>query len=300
MDTRPVTPEVLAGSVIAVPPLARNGSLAIDREQNHRIIRHLEAGGVTTLLYGGNAVLGHVAISEYAGLLTMLRETAGKNTLVMPSVGPGFGLMMDQAAILRDFDFPTAMLLPTNDPTTPAGIATALRRFVDRCGRPAVLYLKRDGAVDVETIRRMDRDGLISWIKYAIVRDNPAADPFLRSLIDAVGPTRIVSGMGEQPAIVHLRDFGLIGFTSGCVCVAPNFSMDMLRAMKASDFSTAERIRGQFAPLEKLRDAISPVRVLHAAVQLAGLAETGPILPPLSSVEERDIPAITAAATSLL
>ena len=300
MDTRPITPATLAGSVIAVPPLARQASLALDHAENRRLIRHLESGDIRTLLYGGNAALGHVAPSKYAELLSMLRDSAGSDTLVIPSVGPGFGMMMDQAEILRDFAFPTAMLLPTNDPTTPAGIATAMRRFVDRFGRPAVLYLKRDGSVNIDTIRRLTNDGLISWIKYAIVRKNPTDDPYLREMIDAIGPSSIVSGMGEQPAITHLRDFGLSGFTSGCVCVAPRLSMDLLRAAQAKDFVTAERIRERFAPLEALRDEISPVRVLHAAVQLAGIANTGPITPLLSSVETDDLAPIEAAAKRLL
>jgi dihydrodipicolinate synthase/N-acetylneuraminate lyase len=219
---------------------------------------------------------------------------------VIPSVGPGFGMMRDQATVLRDFTFPTAMLLPSRDGTTPAGVATGLRHFVERFGRPAVLYIKHDDFVDVATVRKLMDDKLLSWIKYAVVRENPANDPFLRGLIDAVGPTQIVSGMGEQPAIVHLRDFGLAGFTSGCVCIAPRLSMDMLRAVQAKDFAAAEAIRSRFAPLEALRDKINPVRVLHAAVQLAGVAETGPITPLLSPVDEVHLPEIEAAALKLL
>jgi dihydrodipicolinate synthase/N-acetylneuraminate lyase len=119
-------------------------------------------------------------------------------------------------------------------------------------------------------------------------------------LIDAIGPTQIVSGMGEQPAVVHLRDFGLAGFTSGCVCIAPRLSMELLRALQRKDFTTAEEIRSRFAPLESLRDEINPVRVLHAAVHSAGIAETGPITPLLSPVEERQVQAIAAAARALL
>ncbi len=300
MDTRPITPATLAGSVISVPPLARNADYTLNHAENARLIRFLEAGEVATLLYGGNAVLNHVSISEYAELLTMLRDSAAEQTLVVPSVGPGFGMMMDQAKILRDFEFPTAMLLPTKDVTTSCCIATATRNFDERFGRPIVLYLKHDGAVDVETIQKLQQDGLISWIKYAIVRKNPETDPFLRDIIQAIGPTQIVSGMGEQPAIIHLRDFGIPGFTSGCVCVAPQLSTDMLRAIQAKDFDTAEKIRAQFRPLENLRDNINPVRVLHAAVQLAGICETGPILPLLSPIEGPDLKAIAAAARDLL
>ncbi|MFO0820600.1 MAG: dihydrodipicolinate synthase family protein [Pirellulales bacterium] len=300
MDTRPVTTETLAGSVIAVPPLCRTPDLDIDDAANARLIQYLEAGGVTTLLYGGNAVLGHVALSEYADLLSALRDSAAANTLVIPSVGPGFGMMMDQAEVLRDMEFPTAMLLPLKEGTTPTGIANGFRRFVERFGRPGVLYIKHDGAVDVSTVRRMVSDGLISWIKYAVVRPNAANDPFLREMIDAIGTDLIVSGMGEQPALTHLRDFGLPGFTSGCVCVAPKLSMDMLRAAKAGDYTTAEAIRRQFAPLETLRDAINPVRVLHAAVRLADIVDTGPITPLLSEVSGEDELRIGDAAKQLL
>lgn len=300
MDTRPITTETLAASVIAVPPLCRTPELDIDHAGNARLIQYLEGGGVTTLLYGGNAVLGHVALSEYADLLTSLREAAAADTLVIPSVGPGYGLMMDQAEVLRDMDFPTAMLLPLKEGTTPAGIAAGFRRFVERFGRPGVLYIKHDGAVDVPTVRKLVADGLISWIKYAVVRPNAAHDPFLREMIDAIGVDLIVSGMGEQPALTHLRDFGLPAFTSGCVCVAPKLSMDMLRAAKAGDFGAAEAIRQQFAPLEALRDSINPVRVLHAAVRLADIVDTGPITPLLSEVGGEDEVRIGAAAKQLL
>ncbi|OYW13571.1 MAG: dihydrodipicolinate synthase family protein, partial [Planctomycetales bacterium 12-60-4] len=185
------------------------------------MVRHLESGGVTTLLYGGNAALAHVSLTEYGQLLQVLAESAGPETTVIPSIGPTFGFAMDQVAVLKEFTFPTVMLLPSRDATTPAGIAAGVRRLVDRLGRPIVLYLKHDGMLDVPTITALMRDGLISWIKYAVVRPLPIDDSFLKDLIAAVGPEIIVSGMGEQPAVVHLRDFGLIGFTSGCVCVAP-------------------------------------------------------------------------------
>lgn len=300
MDIRPMTPATLAASVIAVPPVARDDQLTWNVAENVRLIRHLEAGGVTTLLYGGNAALAHVAVSEYATLLTMLADSVSSQTVVVPSVGPNYGQMMDQATVLRDFSFPTVMLLPPRDATTPAGIANGLKRFVDRVGRPVVLYLKHEGMVDAKTVDKMVCDGLISWIKYAIVRENPSQDCLLSSLVDTIGPSCIVSGMGEQPAIVHLRDFGLSGFTSGCVCIAPKLSMAMLRAIKMRDFVTAERFRSQFAPLESLRDSINPVRVLHAAVSLAGIAETGPITPFWSPVSTADETMIATAARELL
>jgi dihydrodipicolinate synthase/N-acetylneuraminate lyase len=299
MNTRPITSAILSASVVAVPPLARTSRFEWNIDANSRIIKYLETGGVTTLLYGGNAALSQVALTEYADLLQMLAGAAGIQTTVIPSVGPTYGMMMDQAAILREFSFPTAMLLPSRDGTTPAGIASGLRRFVDKFEKPVVLYFKHEGMLDVATIQKIASDGLISCIKYAIVRENPNDDAFLRNLIETVGPSLIVSGMGEQPATVHMRDYGLAGFTSGCVCIAPKLSTKMLKALRGQDYAAADRIRQQFVPLETLRDRISPVRVLHAAVRLAEIADTGPITPFFSPVDESDLTAIRTAAQEL-
>jgi dihydrodipicolinate synthase/N-acetylneuraminate lyase len=266
--------------------VARRGDLRFDREANRKLIQHLEAGGVKTLLYGGNANLYHVRVSEYAGLLALLLEAASDETLVIPSVGPAYGVMMDQARVLLDFQSPTAMILPPQGVSTPEGVETGIRHFVEALGRPALLYLKQQDAISVEGIRRLSDDGLLSGVKYSIVRDNPAEDEFLRQLTDIVDPRSIVSGMGEQPAIVHMRDFQLGGFTSGCVCIAPRLSTNMLLAVKRGDFEAAEQIRAKFQPLEDLRNSIHPVRVLHDAVGLCDIAETGPVLPLLSNLND--------------
>ena len=300
MNNHPITPESLAASVIAVPPLARHPDLSLNSAENEKQIRHLEAGGVTTLLYGGNAILYHVALTEYADLLDMLAATAAQHTLVIPSVGPAYGMMMDQASILRDMPFPTAMILPTRDVATPAGVATAVRHFVEKMNRPAVLYIKHDGFIDIARVKQLLDDGLLSWIKYAIVRGNTSADVYLRELVDTVGPSRVVSGIGEQPAIIHLRDFGVTSFTSGCVCVAPRLSTQLLHAIQAGDFEKADEIRRIFSPLEDLRNSINPVRVLHTAVTLSGIASMGPLMPLLSEVSGEETTVIANAAQQLL
>ncbi len=300
MQTTAITPADLRRSVIAVPPLCRKADLTLADEENTRLIRHLESGGVSTLLYGGNANLYNIAISEYAQLLAYLAGAAAENTLVVPAVGPLYGTMMDQAAILRDFQFPTAMVLPTLFPSKPEGVATGVRHFVEKAGIPAVLYMKDPGYITPELAASLVNDGLISWIKYAIVREDPADDPILKKLTELVNPEIIVSGIGEQPAIVHLRDFGCVGFTAGCVCVAPTLSTRMLQAIQAGDFAQAETLRQQFLPLEDLRNAHSPILVLHHAVSLADVADTGPVLPLLTGLPADLLPSIEQTAKALL
>ncbi|HRQ90640.1 MAG TPA: dihydrodipicolinate synthase family protein, partial [Bacteroidia bacterium] len=53
-------------------------------------------------------------------------------------------------------------------------------------------------------------------------------------------------------------------------------------------------------PLEDLRNVINPVRVLHEAVRLAGIADTGPALPLLSGVTPEQEVLVEAAAKALL
>ena len=109
----------------------------------------------------------------------------------------------------------------------------------------------------------------------------------------------VVSGIGEQPAIIHLRDFEITGFTSGCVCVNPARSQKMLRAIQAGDIPIAEKIRSEFRGLEDLRNAINPIRVLHRAVELAEIAPTGPMLPMLGELTPEQTSAVALAAMSL-
>jgi dihydrodipicolinate synthase/N-acetylneuraminate lyase len=300
MQTSPVTPERLRSSVIAVPPLARDGGLAHAPAENAKIIRHIEAGGVDILLYGGNANFYHIALSEYASVLGSLAGLAAEDTLVIPSVGPAYGTMMDQADILRGFAFPTVMVLPMQGLTTSAGVVNGIRRFAEAFGKPVVLYIKNLGYIEPADAARLVDEGLVSWIKYAIVRESPADDPYLSELITRVDPRIIVSGIGEQPAIIHLRDFGINGFTAGCVCVRPDLSQKLLRAIVAGDYAAAEAIRAVFEPLEDLRNSINPIRVLHEAVRLAGIADTGPALPLLTNLDAPDHDAVRDAALSLL
>lgn len=300
MQTTPVRPEQFQQSVLAVPPLARDAQERVCPTENAKLVRHIEAGGVSMLLYGGNANLYHVRPGEYAGLLETLEKISGRDTLVIPSVGPAYGMMMDQAEILKLSSFPTAMVLPTKVIMTEAGLMTGFRRFVEAIGRPAVLYIKEEGYISPEGAAELVRDGLVAFIKYAIVRQNTAEDEFLDRLVDRVDPRLICSGIGEQPALIHMTKFGLNGYTSGCVCVNPGLSQQMLQAILRRDADSAEAIRKLFLPLETLRNEINPIRVLHEAVALAGIADTGRHFPLLSGLTESAASRVAESARHLL
>ncbi|HEV2668757.1 MAG TPA: dihydrodipicolinate synthase family protein [Blastocatellia bacterium] len=306
MKTTPVSIEDLRG-VFPVPPLARKNDArrSIDFEQNNRIVRHIAGGGLTRFLYGGNAFLYHVTLDEYESLLDWLNGFAG-DLWAIPSLGPSYGRAMDQASILRRYKFPCAMALPCGDPRDAKGLETGLREIADSANTPLILYLKEennfgaDKEAGLDVVARLVDEGVCVAIKYAVVRRYPAEDAYLDSLLKRVDRARVVSGIGERPAVVHMRDWKLPGFTTGSGCVAPRLSGQIFEACVKEDYKTAERLRAEFLPLEDLRDAWSPAKVLHFATQLAGIAETGPVAPFLSSLTERQSQEIAPVAHALI
>lgn len=286
MKTDPVVPKDLAASVLSVPPLARTASGGLDRQANGKLLAHLRAGGVRTFLYGGNANLYHMAPSEFPAFLTMLADLAEDGDWMVPSVGSDYGKALDQVGMLKDLPFPTAMVLPQRFPVAPDGVATGLRKLADAYGKPLIAYVKDDGFIAAADLGRLVADGAVCAVKYAIVRERPEVDPYLEEVLQHVDRSQVVSGIGERPAVAHLTRFDLASFTSGCVCIAPGLSTAILRALKRGDATEAERLRKLFLPLEDLRDKYSPLRVLHAAVELAGIAQTGPLLPFLTNLTD--------------
>ncbi|MEP3481755.1 MAG: dihydrodipicolinate synthase family protein [Fuerstiella sp.] len=300
MNTDPISPSDFRRSVLAVPPLARDTDFKVCPVQNRRLIQHIERGGVDMLLYGGNANFYHMRPSEYESTLEILASSAADGTRVIPAVGPAYGTMMDQADILKRFNFSTVMVLPTTAVMTEPGLMNGFRDFVQSLGQPAVLYIKDDNYMSPEGAAELVENGDVSFIKYAIVKDDPADDEYLKRLVELVDPSVLVSGIGEQPAMIHLTKFRCGGFTSGCVCVNPALSQQMLNAIHDNDYNLAEKIRKIFVPLEDLRNEVNPIRVLHEAVSLSGIADVGPHVPLLSGLTNSKADEVKAAATALL
>jgi dihydrodipicolinate synthase/N-acetylneuraminate lyase len=305
MITGPITLQDLAG-VFAVPPLPRHAdrSRALNFDAAECVARHIEAGGITRYLYGGNAFLYHVTLEEFDALADWLAGFA-ETRWAIPSIGPSFGRAIDQAHILKRHHFRTAMMLPCSDPRDARGLEAGLREIADAAGLPLILYLKSEDAFgnDKETgldaIGRLIEDGTAVAIKYAVVLRDPGRDPYLDGLLRRVDRRRVITGMGERPAIVHMRDFQLPGMTTGSGCIGPRRCSAMFEACVAKDWAGAEDVRGRFMPLEDLRDAWGPARVLHHATGLAGIAPTGPIPPYVSPLNAKQLQELAPVARAL-
>ncbi len=111
-----------------------------------------------------------------------------------------------------------------------------MREIADAAGMPLIIYLKSedgfgsDQEQSLDAIGRLVDDGVAIAIKYAIVRQDPRKDAMLDGLLKRVDRRRVITGMGERPAVVHLRDFQLGGMTTGSGCIAPGLCSEFLMA----------------------------------------------------------------------
>ena len=69
--------------------------------------------------------------------------------------------------------------------------------------------------------------------------------------------------------------------------------------MPDRNWTQAENLRAHFMPLEDLRDAWGPARVLHHATELAGIAPAGPIPPYVSPLAPRELEQLAPVARAL-
>jgi dihydrodipicolinate synthase/N-acetylneuraminate lyase len=303
--TSAITIDDLDG-VYAVPPLPRktDARRSLDFAAAEAVAAHVQSGGITRYLYGGNAFLYHITLAEYEALLDWLSGFAAPRWAI-PSIGPSFGRAMDQAPLLRKHSFRSVMMLPCGDPRDASGMEAGLREISDACGMPLVVYLKSEDGFGADKERGLDavgrlvEDGVAVAIKYAVVRDSPGVDDYLDGLLRRVDKARVISGMGERPALVHLRDFSLGGLTTGSGCIAPRRCSELFAASRRKDWSAAQRCRELFIPLEDFRDEWGPARVLHHASELAGIAPSGPIPPYVSALGATQIEQLAPVARAL-
>lgn len=284
MKTTPVTPADLCASVLALPPIAIDPAGRPSPAQNRAISEWLQSAGVGSFLYGGCANFFNAPVRAYAGLLDLIEAPARTGDWVIPSIGPDYGKAREQIEVLRERDFPSAMLLPLQQADA-RGVATGLRRLSDLYGRPLMVFFKSPDYVKAADLARLLTDGVLCCVEYGITGDREP-EPFLLELLAATGDaSRIIDGLGERTVVGNARH-GLKGFTTGSGVVAPHLSMALLAAVQAGDMEKAAGLREHFLPLEALRQAHGPIPVLHDAVRLAGIADTGSIGPFFSNVGE--------------
>ncbi len=301
-----VTPVDLRG-VFSVPPLPRttDSRRSIDFDAAEQVARHLEAGGIHRFLYGGNAFLYHITLPEYEALLDWLAGF-GKARWAIPSVGPSFGRAMDQACLLRRHAFRCAMVLPCGDPRDPMGMEAGLREIAHTAGLPLILYLKTEDGFGSDTdagldaIGRLIEDGVAVAIKYAVTRDDPAATRTCRACSGAWTGRKSSAGWASVRRSCTCATSSCRASRPDPGCIAPRLCNTLFDACVEKDWARAEAVRAAFMPLEDLRDAWGPARVLHHATELAGIAAAGPIPPYVSPLDAARLQQLAPVARTLL
>jgi dihydrodipicolinate synthase/N-acetylneuraminate lyase len=225
---------------------------------------------------------------------------------MIPSIGPSFGRALEQAELLSKQSIEIAMMLPCGDPRDAAGLEKGYREIADVARAKLIVYLKDennfglDREAGLDAVARLVDDGVCVGIKYAVVRDDPSRDSYLEALLARVDRKYVISGIGERPAVVHVRDWKLQGFTTGSGCIAPRLSQHLFESLSANDYARAETLRQKFLPLEDLRDMWGPARVLHHATERSGIAETGSVTPYVSALSSEQTAMLAPVAQKLL
>ncbi|PZQ50058.1 MAG: dihydrodipicolinate synthase family protein [Rhodovulum sulfidophilum] len=279
MKTTPVTPADLTASIISLPPIARHPDGTINTAESRGIVDWLASAGVGAFMYGGIANLFNARLSEYGAVLDLIETVApSDDAWMVPAIGGDFGKAIDQVAILRERDFPTAILLPFWLVQS-GGVATGIRKLADALGKPLMVFFKALDYLTPRDIAALLADGALCGVEYGVAPDEDGQSPHLSGLLDLVGSAeRLIDGAGEL-TIVESSRHGIKGYTSGSGLLAPHLSMALLEAVRREDRAAIAALSRPFAAFDAVRALHSAIPVVHDAVRLIGIADTGPIGP---------------------
>lgn len=291
--------------VFATLPLARSPrNWAVDWDESERIVEHVREGGISRLLLGESAQVQHITLKQYRELLEWLVDFTDE-MLVVPGLGPSFGRAYQQAEFLARHPFPAAMVLPIRDDRDPAGLELGYRKLAERAEMPLLVVLRdlvdwgRQPQEVAERLGRLAEDDLVAGILF----DTPPRDPGTGRLIEVcrqqLEQVSLLGGGGELRAEVFLGEHGVRTFVSGAACVAPRLTRKLYLSYEGEDLVAADSLVTNFRPFHQLSEAWGTVAVLNAAVNEAGVADMGPLLPYLNGLSSERRERIRSVARTL-
>jgi dihydrodipicolinate synthase/N-acetylneuraminate lyase len=282
--------------VVAITP--RHPDLSVDLEGVRRNARHLRDCGVRVAMPEcGTGLVYDATLAEYEAVVGAWMEEVGKELLVVPGIGPGYGRALEMGHIARSLGVAGVMIMPVVGPASAAGVEEGMSRIARQVGLPTVLYQRRLDLMPVEQVVRLCRLDEVVGLKYAV--DDTGA--FERIAALAGRGAAMVCGMAEDPSIAYLER-GAVGFSSGMANFVPRMSLALLRAFQRGDLTEAQRLRGLMVPFEDLRGesrARYSGSALHAAMEVAGLAG-GPVIPFAEDVAGEDLPRLRGMMEGLM
>lgn len=288
----------LIDPVTADLPVALNEDLSVNGAATLRLAHHVRSGGVLPLLFGGNANLQSMSLSQFEAVLEIAR-TASEDGPVAIGMGPELGRMLDQAPLVERANLKNVLVLPILAPADTHGTADGLRHIAQRLGHGVTADLVRDNHLRPVTLRKLVDEGVVLAVRYTVPSQNPGDDVYLDRVIEVMGAHRVVSGMGEPAVMDHIEVRTLAGFTSGAAALVPSQVLALSTAIAAGQLEQARRLLGPLIELERVRAMLGPIQVLHDAVSHAGIAQMGPQMPMISKVKAKYRAEMDAALASL-
>ena len=164
--------------IYPVPPVAWSAGpkQTLNDTENEKIFRYLIEQGVKRIIYGGNAMVYHMALPHYEQMIDWLSGHVA-DAEIMPAVGPSYGRALDQAAIVRGRRFHSLLVLPSSsDPRDARGLEAGLRDIAEAAGLPLTLYIRdesnfgSDKEAGLDVIEGLVDANICTNIKYAVVR----------------------------------------------------------------------------------------------------------------------------------
>ena len=289
----------LADSVIAEPPMAWSEDRMINLPVNLALGKHMRAGGVRTILYGGNANLSAFTLGQFEQAVELMGIVA-QSSRVIAAIGPDFGRMLDQAGVVERSGLRNVLLLPVHHPADTHGTGDGVREIASRLGFGVIVDLCRENYLRPVTLAKLRDEGAVRLVRYSVRRDNPEDDAYLDQVIDVMGREQVFSGLGEAAALDHIGKRGLPTFTSGAAALAPAAATHLQDCLRSADLSTARTLLRPFLDFSLLGAKIGHIQILHEAANMLDLGSMGPQLPMLSAVKTKFKEDLAAAATLLL
>ena len=281
-------------SAIPVTPFDAEG--VVDEAALQAVVARIVGSGISLVVACGNTGEYSSLTSAESQRVTALTIEAAGSARALVGVGGDIGTAAQEARAGIERGAVGAMIHYPPDPyISDAGLLRYYEGLISEIDGVVVPYVKGRGlpATVLERIVPLEK---VVAIKYA-VPDLLLFGEFARLYGSSV---TLLCGLAEIWAPFFWM-LGAVGFTSGLVNVAPELSLEMLRALRAGDYPAAMRVWEKVRPFEEMRARAmnaNNVSVVKDAMELRGLLATGTVRPPIASLDETGRAELTAVLAS--
>jgi 4-hydroxy-tetrahydrodipicolinate synthase len=276
-----------------ISPLTPSGQ--VDTDAVSRVADYILGGGCSGLfVLGGVGEGAWLSTAQRAGIVeATVRATAGRAPVLVGLMLPGTAPARDAALQAADGG---ADALVVGSPYYFGVDAASQQRHVEAIlsATPLPVLLYNIPQCTHTPLARETVEALVAEPRILGVKDSWGDMPYFQSLLTLKQrrPTfRVLQGH-EHAAMASLL-LGADGLIPGLGNVAPRLLVRLVRAARAGDVATCQRLHGQILELTGMYTQKAGLAGLYAACALLGLARNVPA-EPWAPVGDADLPAIEA------